>query len=107
MAEATAPFDYDTAEAAGHNLTHVNGPIAGYTTYYCENCGALVQLYQIGLRFWHFPKGSWSTMNQCKLAGSAVGAPGETLKVKLQRERQDKFFPFDGEYDDEEADDTP
>jgi hypothetical protein len=53
------------------------------------------------------PKGSWSAEKQCKPAGGAVGAAGDTLKVKLQKLRQDKFFPFDGEYDDEAADDNP
>lgn len=35
---------YDKLEEAGHDLTLVAPMMAGVSTYYCENCGALIQL---------------------------------------------------------------
>jgi hypothetical protein len=88
-------FDYDEfEEKAGHELTMVQGLLAGVSTYYCENCGALVRVggpYSEMLLF-HVPRGSLSTESQCVKAGSAAGNvhTKETLQEKLAKlERED------------------
>lgn len=80
-------FDFDDfEEKAGHKLTMVQGLLAGVSTYYCENCGALVRVGgpDHGLVLFHVPKGSWSTEKKCQRAGGAVGAKFKTLKEKLK-----------------------
>jgi hypothetical protein len=74
---------FEELEKAGHALTLVTGMTAGVSTYYCEGCGALVQVAHEGLRLSHVPKGSWSTAKACKPAGGAVGAERSSLKQKL------------------------
>lgn len=80
---------FEELEKAGHELTLIAGMVAGVSTYYCERCGALVQVGSsqwvlFELRLFHVPKGSWSTEKACKEAGGAVGTPDrQSLKAKL------------------------
>lgn len=77
-------FDYDAAVKAGHDLTLV-GQSAGNSTYSCENCGAVVVLYQGHLKIWHAPRGSFTTEPKCVRAGDAAGlADKRSLERKLK-----------------------
>lgn len=78
------PIDYDAFEAAGHDLTMLAGMHAGSTTYYCEGCGALVQVKgSLEIVLFHVHKGSWSTQEKCALVGFTASSKRETLKEKL------------------------
>lgn len=73
--------DLDDLEEDGHDLTVVHGPSAGVTTYFCENCGALIQLEGFKLVLFHMAKGPDSTGVPC---ARRVDVPAlETLKEKL------------------------
>jgi len=77
-------FDFEAFEqGAGHDLTRVEGPLAGVSTYCCENCGALVQIGgpDSTLVLFHVPRGSVSTEGRCPPGG---GPARPTLKDKLQ-----------------------
>jgi len=79
-------------EFAGHDLTMVSGPNAGVSTYYCEGCGALIQLSGSGDRdiLFHVPQGSPSTEEAClpHVRGASEEVP--SLKDKLRaREKAD------------------
>lgn len=71
---------FETLELAGHALTHVNGPIGGHSTYWCEGCGALVVTYQGEPVLFQGPSGANTTTWHC-------AEPGEgdlALASKLQ-----------------------
>lgn len=76
-------------EGAGHDLTMTQGLLAGVSTYYCENCGALVQVGgpENGLVLFHVPRGSASTEKKCVKAGNSAGNVHSktTLKEKLKK----------------------
>lgn len=75
-------FDFDAFEEdAGHELTMIHGPSAGISTYYCENCGALVQLDGHDLVLFHVPRGSESTETRC---ATREGSAQPSLKDKLR-----------------------
>lgn len=83
-------FDFDAfEEGAGHSLTMVQGLLAGVSTYYCENCGALVKVGgpEHELILFHVPQGSASTDKKCVKAGTAAGNVHSkpTLKEKLKK----------------------
>lgn len=84
-------MDFESLEEkAGHELTMVHGPLAGICSYYCENCGALVQMGGNSEKtLFHVPRGSLSTETRCVRAGTAVGntTSKKTLKEKLQTRR--------------------
>lgn len=82
-------FDYEAfEEKAGHELTMVGGLFGGVTTYYCENCGALVKVggSENSLVLFHVPRGSLSTEKKCVKAGSGAGNvhAKTSLKEKLK-----------------------
>jgi hypothetical protein len=81
-------FD-DFEEKAGHELTMVQGLMAGVSTYYCENCGALLRVGgpEHDMILFHVPKGSLSTEKKCVRAGTASGNPHTktTLKEKFKK----------------------
>lgn len=52
-------------DVAGHSLCHICGPIAGISTYYCEGCGALVQIRNSAIRLFQVPVGSPSSETLC------------------------------------------
>lgn len=97
-------FDYDAFEGkAGHSITLVQGISAGVSTYYCENCGALVQIGgpESKLILFHVPPGSLSNEKMCvrvhsnpgdlsikdarKALRARLDRPDESLKAKLLR----------------------
>lgn len=83
-------FDYDGfEEKAGHELTLTQGMIGGVSSYYCENCGALVQVGgpENSMILFHVPRGSLSTEKKCVKAGTGAGntATKTTLKEKLKK----------------------
>lgn len=90
-------FNFDAFEdGAGHDLTMVQGLLAGVSTYACEHCGALVQVGgpENKLVLFHVPPGSRSTERQCvRLDGAPGGGPNRrdgppatrTLKDKLRK----------------------
>ena len=49
------PPDWDRLEEVGHNFVQISGMTAGRTTYYCENCGALMIVSYEGIEVWHVP----------------------------------------------------
>lgn len=81
-------------DKAGHDLCHVAGPAAGISTYYCEGCGALVQLLKDEVRLFHVPAGSTSIEGQC--SSPTMNPHGESpLRTKLQVLMMAEFFPHD------------
>ena len=82
-------FDYDRfeEEGAGHKITMVHGLTGGITTYYCEHCGALVQVGgpENGLVLFHVPPGSLSTEELCVKAGTIPSSlPAEVARKAMQ-----------------------
>jgi hypothetical protein len=78
-------FDYEAfEEKAGHELTMTQGLMAGVSTYYCENCGALVQVGgpENKLILFHVPRGSASTETKCVKPGNAAGNKHSKLSLK-------------------------
>lgn len=79
-------FDFDEfEETAGHELTMVQGLLAGVSTYCCENCGALVQIGgpENKMVLFHVPRGSLSTEKKCVRPGTGL-FDSPTLKDKLR-----------------------
>lgn len=75
---------YDRLDEAGHQLTHINGPHVGCSTYYCEKCGALVILAGEAVKLFHAPAGSRTETFWCRLPATYVEPqPAQTLKAKL------------------------
>jgi hypothetical protein len=91
-------FDFDAfEEGAGHDLTMTQGLFAGVSTYYCENCGAIVQVGgpENALVLFHVPRGSFSSERKCVKAGSATGGPSRsTLKEKLKKLEEESYERF-------------
>jgi hypothetical protein len=84
-------FDFDLFEdVAGHALTLVQSMVAGRSTYYCENCGAVVLIggSESDLLIFHVPPGSASTEQRCRMQHDEVGdayfAERPTLKSKFE-----------------------
>jgi hypothetical protein len=78
-------FDFEACEErAGHQLTLLQGMMAGVSTYYCERCGALLQIggSASGLLLFHAPPGSGSTPVRCE--DRSQGLKGPSLKEKLK-----------------------
>ncbi len=78
-------FNYDEFEqTAGHDITLVQGMQAGVSTYYCENCGALVQVGgpESKLILFHVPRGSLSTERKCVKGGSGVANVHSKVSLK-------------------------
>jgi len=79
---------YDRLEKAGHDITLVQGMLAGISTYYCENCGALVQVGgpESKLILFHVPPGSLSTEELCmKVKSNSGDLPVETAREVMQK----------------------
>jgi hypothetical protein len=85
-------FDYDAFEGkAGHEITLIPGLHAGVYTYYCENCGAIVQVGgpESKLILFHVPRGSHATDRKCVKAGSAVANAHSKVSLKEKLEEAD------------------
>lgn len=75
---------WDQMDAAGHQLTAVSGLHAGYTTYCCEKCGALVIANMDGLQVFHAPPGNETTPEKCSRADLVI-KDETSLKAKIQQ----------------------
>lgn len=92
-------FNYDDfEEKAGHKITLVQGLHAGVSTYYCENCGALVQVGQNSVEndaliLFHLPHGSLSTKDKCVPGPTQEPNPRyyTTLREKLKKLEQESY----------------
>jgi hypothetical protein len=73
---------YDRLDEAGHDLTHVDGPSVGRSSYYCEKCGSILILAGDTMKLFHAPAGSRSEPFWCRLPAT-YAAPVHTLKSKL------------------------
>jgi len=78
-------FDFDAFERVGHDLTLLAGPLAGVSTYCCENCGALVLIAgpDLDLVLFHVHRSSRSTEREC--TGRLHPRVRDTLKAKLRQ----------------------
>ncbi len=76
--------DFDALEKAGHEMTHVNGPIAGVSIYYCENCGAIA--FTDPAVGFHVPRYSLTSESACDARRMQVGAKENrpTLREKIR-----------------------
>jgi hypothetical protein len=63
----------------------VSGMQAGRTTYYCENCGALVIMTTDGIEVFHVHRGSMSDRDRCH---NDVPDDAKSLKEKLEEMQQ-------------------
>jgi hypothetical protein len=77
---------FDALEAAGHDLCHIAGPMAGVSQYYCEGCGALVQIREQAVILFHVPHGSLATEASCPYEPGEKRNPegASSLKDKLK-----------------------
>lgn len=75
----------DLEDKAGHDLTLVAGLHAGVSTYYCENCGALVLTRNGDIEVFHTHRGSLSEQGECH---NDVPTDAKSLKEKLQEMQQ-------------------
>ena len=78
-------IDWEALEAAGHNFTMVSGMVAGRSTYYCENCGALLIVTFDAIEVFHVHRGSPSTQERCHANG---WEDSKNLKTKLDEMQQ-------------------
>jgi hypothetical protein len=102
-------LDYDKFEKAGHDITLIQGMLAGVSTYYCERCGALVQVGgpESKLILFHVPPGSLSNEKLCvrvhsnpadlsttkarKALKARLARSDETLKAKLKKLQDESY----------------
>jgi hypothetical protein len=88
-------FDFEMCKTlAGHDLTEIPSQNPNASSYYCENCGALVCLSPAKeLVFFHVPRGSFSSGSKCVKAGTAVGNSRTSLRAKLAELSELNEFP--------------
>jgi hypothetical protein len=86
--------DFEALEKAGHDLTMLSPMIGGVTTYYCERCGAIVQMGRSAsghterMAIFHLPPGSPSKTSECfEMPIYPGNGRPRTLKTKLDDER--------------------
>ncbi len=98
----------DLEELAGHKLTLAANMLAGVSTYYCENCGALIKLSSSGrvggpeVVLFHVPNGSPSKQHDCAKTRDTQLAevPNHVLlRTKLQALILDAFVKMEEEQD--------
>lgn len=75
---------FDELSVAGHDLTLTQGVLAGVSTYYCEGCGAFVQVGAEELVVFHVPRGTRATKERCVVM---TADEGPTLRAKLEAQR--------------------
>lgn len=84
-------FDFNLAESSGHELTLVSNH-AGHSTYYCENCGALIVLYQGSLKIFHVPRGAYTCESLCVRSGDYNDSnENRSLKDQLKQLNEDAW----------------
>lgn len=74
-------MEYDKLEAAGHEITLLEGISLGITTYFCENCGAIIKMQDGEIVLFHVAKTSTGTREKCSGDGNVCVV---TLEQKLR-----------------------
>lgn len=86
-------LDWDDLDDAGHFFTHVSGPIAGDTFYYCERCASLLFVKGISeISMFHPARGSESIPKKCRPLQSEHEFPQCSLRQKLEVQREMNLF---------------
>ena len=98
----------DLEDLAGHKLTLAANMLAGVSTYYCENCGALIKLSSSGrvggpeVVLFHVPNGCESKVDDCQRSRdwSLAEHPNHVLlRTKLTSLMLDGFVKMQQEQD--------
>lgn len=85
-------------DEAGHELTLISGPLAGVSTYWCENCGAVAFIRGDNLDIFQVPATSRLEETCClrdRPCGHPYGPEGKAPPLKDKLDQKSHLKPSD------------